>query len=99
MMKRLLLVLLAALASLAPILQAAPAGAAASAERVEAGTEQPGTEPADEDRTSDAPVETAGGSLPEASQLRQRELGDAFRNFKPSEEISADNAVSFPVDI
>ncbi|MBL6691002.1 MAG: hypothetical protein ISP91_11465 [Pseudomonadales bacterium] len=36
---------------------------------------------------------------PQAGNLRNRELGDAFRNFQPSEEISADNAVSFPVDI
>ncbi len=33
------------------------------------------------------------------SDLRSRALGDAFKNFTPSEEISADNAVSFPVDI
>lgn len=43
--------------------------------------------------------EEATSSLPAAEQLRQRQLSDAFKNFKPSEEISADNAVSFPVDI
>ena len=36
---------------------------------------------------------------PAPEQLRNRELGDAFRNFRPSEEITADNAVGFPVDI
>lgn len=36
---------------------------------------------------------------PEAGNLRSRDLGDSFKNFRPSEEISADNAVSFPVDI
>ncbi len=36
---------------------------------------------------------------PQADNLRNRDLGEAFRNFRPSEEISADNAVSFPVDI
>lgn len=36
---------------------------------------------------------------PDADNLRNRDLGEAFRNFRPSEEISADNAVSFPVDI
>ena len=36
---------------------------------------------------------------PAPEQLRNRELGDAFRNFRPSEEITADNAVSFPIDI
>lgn len=36
---------------------------------------------------------------PSADELRNRDLGDAFKNFRPSEEISADNAVGFPVDI
>lgn len=36
---------------------------------------------------------------PAAEKLRNRELGDAFRNFRPSEEITADNAVGFPTDI
>ncbi len=31
--------------------------------------------------------------------LRVRDLGEAFRTFQPSEAISADNAVPFPVDI
>lgn len=35
----------------------------------------------------------------EPDKLRSRELGAAFKNFRPSEEISADNAVAFPVDI
>ena len=38
-------------------------------------------------------------SAPAAANLRNRKLGDAFKNFRPSEEISADNAVAFPVDI
>ena len=36
---------------------------------------------------------------PAPEKLRNREIGDAFRNFRPSEEITADNAVGFPVDI
>lgn len=36
---------------------------------------------------------------PPSSNLRSRDFGDAFKNFRPSEEISADNAVTFPVDI
>ncbi len=36
---------------------------------------------------------------PAAQQLTGRELGESFRNFRPSEEISADNAVPFPIDI
>lgn len=36
---------------------------------------------------------------PEAEKLKNRDLGAAFRSFQPSEEISADNAVPFPIDI
>ena len=36
---------------------------------------------------------------PASENLRNREIGDAFSNFRPSEEITADNAVGFPVDI
>lgn len=41
----------------------------------------------------------ASPDAPTGEQLRSRELGEAFRIFRPSEEISADNAVPFPVDI
>ena len=37
--------------------------------------------------------------VPSADNLRTPDLGDALKNFRPSEEISADNAVPFPVDI
>ena len=37
--------------------------------------------------------------LPDAKELRKRNLGVAFKIFKPSEAISADNAVPFPIDI
>ena len=36
---------------------------------------------------------------PNAAQLKTRGLGAAFEKFNPSEAISADNAVPFPVDI
>ncbi len=36
---------------------------------------------------------------PQADNLKNRDLGAAFKLFRPSEEISADNAVPFPVDI
>lgn len=36
---------------------------------------------------------------PQAENLKNRDLGAAFKTFRPSEEISADNAVPFPVDI
>lgn len=41
----------------------------------------------------------AENELPDAGELRKRNLGDAFKIFKPSEAISADNAVPFPIDI
>ncbi|MBO6701038.1 MAG: hypothetical protein JJ921_01775 [Pseudomonadales bacterium] len=49
--------------------------------------------------TTEATAKEEAEPAPEAGNLRARELGEAFRNFQPSEEISADNAVSFPVDI
>ena len=36
---------------------------------------------------------------PDAAQLKTRGLGTAFEKFNPSEAISADNAVPFPIDI
>ena len=36
---------------------------------------------------------------PDAAQLKTRGLGAAFEKFNPSEAISADNAVPFPIDI
>ncbi len=50
-----------------------------------------------EEKQADATQQTE--AAPQADNLRNRDLGDAFRNFQPSEEISADNAVTFPVDI
>ena len=41
----------------------------------------------------------AESEVPAPEKLRNREIGDAFKNFRPSEEITADNAVGFPVDI
>ena len=38
-------------------------------------------------------------SWPNAAQLKTRGLGAAFEKFNPSEAISADNAVPFPIDI
>jgi hypothetical protein len=54
-------------------------------------------EPADvsEEQTSQQSSKPA----PQGDNLRSRDIGDAFKNFQPSEEISADNAVPFPVDI
>jgi len=53
--------------------------------------EKPETESKDKKQSSEP--------VPEADRLKQRELGDAFRRFVPSEAISSDNAVPFPVDI
>ena len=54
-------------------------------------------EPADvsEEQTS----EQSSKPAPQGDNLLARDIGDAFKNFQPSEEISADNAVTFPVDI
>ena len=43
--------------------------------------------------------QSSSNESPQAENLKNRELGTAFRRFRPSEEISADNAVPFPVDI
>tara|TARA_B100001105_G_scaffold237804_1_gene214476 strand:+ start:350 stop:679 length:330 start_codon:yes stop_codon:yes gene_type:complete len=43
--------------------------------------------------------EQSSKPVPQGGNLRTRDIGDAFKNFQPSEEISADNAVTFPVDI
>ena len=53
--------------------------------------EKPDTTSKDKNKSSEP--------VPEADRLKQRELGDAFRRFVPSEAISSDNAVPFPVDI
>jgi hypothetical protein len=52
---------------------------------------KPDTETKDKQQSSEP--------VPAADRLKQRELGDAFRRFVPSEAISSDNAVPFPVDI
>jgi hypothetical protein len=49
-----------------------------------------------QDQVEPAKVEV---ELPDANELRKRNLGEAFKIFKPSEAISADNAVPFPIDI
>ncbi|MFP6807185.1 MAG: hypothetical protein VB957_08390 [Pseudomonadales bacterium] len=48
--------------------------------------------------TKDA-VSQPNNVIPDGNNLKDRDLGTAFRLFQPSEEISADNAVPFPVDI
>lgn len=54
------------------------------------------SESANEDQQQSADDETGE---PDAGNLRQKKLGEAFKEFTPSEEISADNAVPFPTDI
>lgn len=54
-------------------------------------------EPADVSKEQTSEQSSKPG--PQGSNLRARDIGDAFKNFQPSEEISADNAVTFPVDI
>jgi hypothetical protein len=47
---------------------------------------------------SDQAIEP-GAEIADSSELKKRALGDAFKIFRPSEAISADNAVPFPIDI
>ena len=54
-------------------------------------------EPADVSKEQTS--EQSSKPAPQGGNLRARDIGDAFKNFQPSEEISADNAVTFPVDI
>jgi hypothetical protein len=44
-------------------------------------------------------AEATSTKIPVSENLKNRDLGAAFRTFSPSEEISADNAVPYPVDI
>ena len=52
-------------------------------------------ESAEQEKTAAEQIE----QQPQAENLKNRDLGAAFRSFQPSEEISADNAVPFPIDI
>ncbi|MDA0789200.1 MAG: hypothetical protein O2780_07055 [Proteobacteria bacterium] len=58
--------------------------------QIEAATDEP------DQKSRPAPTEVAS---PETDRLRNRDLGKAIEQFTPSEAISADNAVPFPVDI
>ena len=69
-------------------------GDAPTSEQVSTGMEQNKKAEDEQPSTNRQPPEP-----PQAENLRNRELGAAFRRFRPSEEISADNAVPFPVDI
>jgi hypothetical protein len=59
------------------------------------------SEPADvpKEQTPEESSKQLSKPAPQSGNLRARDIGDAFKNFQPSEEISADNAVTFPVDI
>ena len=48
---------------------------------------------------SQASDELSSTEPPRVENLKNRDLGAAFRTFRPTEEISADNAVPYPVDI
>jgi hypothetical protein len=51
-------------------------------------------EPQSIQKTEAIPTDTLGGT-----GLKSRKLSEVFEQFVPSESISADNAVPFPVDI
>ena len=61
----------------------------------------PAPEEEEQDSAADEPVEEVEESpqVPDSSRLKRRELGTSLDRFIPSEEISTDNAVPFPVDI
>ena len=50
-------------------------------------------------QTADKPVSTGQEPTLQTEELKGTTLGESFRNFVPSELISTDNAVPFPVDI
>jgi len=51
------------------------------------------------EQTSEPSPEQSSKPVPQGDNLRVRNIGDAFKNFQPSEEISADKPVILPVDI
>ena len=56
----------------------------------------------EENSESAAPTEETAEEaieLESEDSQRNRNLSETFENFQPSEEISADNAVTFPADI
>lgn len=77
-------------------------GTAAStdaAEQTSTPQEPSAAEEGSDENSSAETDEAAEQVVPSATRLKTRDLGEAFKNFQPSEEISADNAVTFPVDI
>ena len=48
---------------------------------------------------TDEPISKVKQSSTQTEELKDTTLGDSFLNFVPSELISTDNAVPFPVDI
>ena len=55
--------------------------------------------PSPENVEQPQPAAKAPPPAPNAAQLKTHGLGSAFEKFNPSEAISADNAVPFPIDI
>lgn len=104
-MTKQLLIILACLASLSmgTVLQAEEeiaTGDSIDAANTRVPDEEPDDEEQDDEQPDDEkPNEAETDQQPEADNLKNRDLGAAFRSFRPSEEISADNAVPFPVDI
>lgn len=106
---------LAWLLALAACLWAAPAASASEKEEpalVTSAGEAPAASASEEEKSAASASEhkksaaSAEGEAPAASasdnkgnKERLRQLSEAFKDFKPSEEISADNAVPFPADI
>lgn len=78
-------------------------------EPVTAASTAPGSEPSTEVSAAatdnqDASSEAMADAAPpqdtlDGAGLKEKKLGDIFEQFVPTETISADNAVPFPVDI
>jgi len=64
-------------------------------ENPEANRQESSTSTSEERRSPD----TTDTRAPEPGNLRRKDISEAFEQFSPSEEISADNAVPFPTDI
>ena len=92
---------LAWLLAVAACLWAGAALAAESSEEGQAAREAaPESSSSEGDNASDTDSKAPAASASEhKGQERLRQLSEAFKDFKPSEAISADNAVPFPADI
>ena len=80
------------------VIQVAPASSGAGA----VSEDDTGTAAAALERGADAAIDNADGAQPKAADLNSKEMASpaaADDNYTPSERISEDRSVSFPVDV